>query len=206
MQQKGMGYNGINILSIIIVLLLFALVAFLTQSCEEIEPIFNPANDAEIKAIAFTNKLTNRGVYQVIGKPLLKEIHENDSVFNCSSLELRIAITAMVCLETGYMKSELVYSNNVLGIKTLKLRPSTTNYTLEEYKGKLKPEKARFAAFYSFEDCFHNFFTIMKTDRYKPVRDAGNVSDFLFQIQKCGYATDTKYFYKAYEKVERITD
>ena len=68
----------------------------------------------------------------------------------------------------------------------------------------------KFAIFYSFEDCFHNFFTILKTtdvkgtQRYKAVLESKNLAELCIEISACGYATDPKYTQKIYKIAKKL--
>ena len=177
-------------------------------SCEEYPDNNFITEDAHIKNVAFKKKqknelLTSFEVYNLMEKIIVSQIDSNQYQFKLNKVDLRKCITAMICVESGHLNSSLVLINNLLGIKVLKLRPSL-KFPSDEYnknQKKMISELSNFAAFFSFEDCIHNWFTIMKGKRFLKVRESENISDFLFYIQKCGYATDPAYMSLCYEKI-----
>ncbi len=174
-------------------------------SCQKSEQIIYTAqNDAEIKQIVFEHKLSSLQVFELLKIPLNAQIKLNIDSFQISKHELKLCLVSQIILESGYLRSDLLQINNILGIKKLKLRPFFRKQTTEYIKGKKVIKTAKFSSFYSIEDCLHNYFTIMKGKRFLPVRKAINTSDYCFELQKCGYATDPAYSYKLQQIIKTL--
>lgn len=187
-----------------IILILTILSIFVTCKNQGNVKIYTAKTDAKLKQIAFENKLNNLQVYKLVEKPLMFQINQNYTNFKISKHELSLCISAMVILETANLKSELLQINNLLGTKKLKLRPYFSKKTNEYIKGNKKLISAKFTSFYSVDDCFANFFTIMLNKRYNAVRNATNAYDFLIEIQNCGYASDPAYSFKTIRIVNNL--
>jgi hypothetical protein len=150
-------------------------------------------SDHQVKQLTYQNKLTKAQIYTVLNGQLKTAISIHKSKFNCSERDLRIATVAVICLETGNLKSKSVMVNNLFGIKKVKGRPDFTMKT-NEYNGKKMIRlDQQFASFFSITDCINGFYTFLSKDRYNKVRKAGNYKTFLKEMVKAGYATDPSY-------------
>jgi len=185
------------------------LVSLALTSCTTSDEIYTN-NDSHIIKQVFENDLSQLEVFNLI-KPVIKiQVDSNIEYFACDSEDLIYFIGAMVLLESGNLKSQLTFHNNLLGIKKLKLRPSVLYGTNEYINKELKQVSGEFAVFYSFSDCFHNFFTIIKTTenkgklRYKPLMEATTIAELCIEISACGYATDPKYTQKVYTIIKLL--
>jgi len=110
------------------------------------------------------------------------------------------AITAQVCLETGYGQYVATdintgqYSYNLFNIKGTGSAGSVLVNTWEVYNGVRKKVQAYFKAYRNYEEGFASYVRLMQTDRYAPCRAAVNDPDeYCRQLQACGYATDPVY-------------
>lgn len=110
------------------------------------------------------------------------------------------AITAQVCLETGYGQHVATdiktgqYSYNLFNIKGTGPAGSVLVNTWEVYNGVKRTVQAYFKAYYNYEQSFESYVRLMQTERYAPCRAAVNDPDeYCRQLQACGYATDPNY-------------
>ena len=155
-------------------------------------------SDYHIKKVAHENTLSKKTIYELLGRPITNSLKTYSKYFKCSERDLRIATTAMACLESGNLKSKSMYVNNLFGIKRASGRPNFIIETSEYVNKKEVRLKQNFAVFFSIEDCVNGYYKFLLADRYKDVRNARNYKQYLKAIQSCGYATDPKYFEKAY--------
>lgn len=107
--------------------------------------------------------------------------------------QLVILLLSMTIHETNYLKSGLVSCENVLGIKKLKLRPSISLKTFEYNNNVKTTELAEFACFYSFADCYHNWITMITSNKkYEDFCKAETLPNAIFELAEI-YATDPEY-------------
>lgn len=150
-------------------------------------------SDEQIKKIAFTESISNVKIFLLMVRPVTSSISRNYKSYNVSRMELRKLITAMVCLETGHLKSNALQVNNLTGIKAISSRPKFTFMTTEFVKGKMIHIDQDFSAFFSFEDSIDNLFKVWSNSRYAGLHKATNAKAFILALGKSGYATDPEY-------------
>jgi len=181
-------------------IILFILMVFI--ACGSSNP--KTYSDHQVKQLVYQNKLTKAQIYTVLNGQLKTAISIHKSKFNCSERDLRIATVAVICLETGNLKSKSVMVNNLFGIKKVKGRPDFTMKT-NEYNGKKMIHlDQQFASFFSLTDCISGFYIFLSKDRYAKVRKATNYKTFLKEMHKAGYATDPNYTDKVLRVAEEI--
>lgn len=176
------------------------LILFLAIACGWSNPKIY--SDHFIKKMSYESKLSKAQIYVVLNGQLTNAIQKHNTTFSVSDRDLRIATVAVICLETGNLKSKSVMVNNLFGIKKVNGRPNFMMKTNEFVNNKMMTLDQNFAVFYSITDCISGFYTFLEKDRYKKVRSATSYSAFLKEMYKAGYATDPNY----YKKVKRIAD
>jgi len=119
------------------------------------------------------------------------------------------AVAAQAVLESGYGKSEPYdgetgkRSFNLFGIKAYPEKGLVGNngyvecWTYEEINGILEPKYRCFRAYKSHKDSFDDHAEVLKLPRYKKAFDyLTNPEQFITEVWKGGYASDSKYIEK----------
>jgi flagellum-specific peptidoglycan hydrolase FlgJ len=150
-------------------------------------------SDEQIKRIAFSELLTTKKVKVLVSRPVRNSVARNSSDYRIQVDELTRIISAMICLETGLLKSNGFQVNNLTGIKAIKNRPSFNLPTTEYVNGKKIFINQKFSVFFSFEDSIDNLFILWKNKRYKNLHSASNSVAFIKALGESGYATDPNY-------------
>ena len=160
--------------------------------------------DEVIKKAAYTRVLTKKEIYQLMYRPITASIEKYKSEYKCSPIVLRRAITAMIILETGHLKSQAVAINSLTGIKKISNRPAFLMPTTEYYNGILVHESHEFSAFFSFEDAIDNLFIVWKKSMYKDLHTAKDIKSFIIALDKSPYATDPKHGEKLFKVLKEF--
>lgn len=111
------------------------------------------------------------------------------------------ALTAQVCLETGYGKSVCKdmysgkYSYNLFNIKGTGPAGSVLVVTWEVYNNVKTSVKAYFKAYNNYAESFGSYVALITgSSNYKPCLAAKNdPEEYCRQLQACHYATDPEY-------------
>ncbi|CAG9179553.1 flagellar assembly peptidoglycan hydrolase FlgJ [Cupriavidus respiraculi] len=117
-------------------------------------------------------------------------------------------ILGQAALESGWGKREITHpdgstTHNVFGIKAgANWKGPTAEITTTEYiDGQPQKVRARFRAYGSYEEAFHDYARLLANNpRYAPVLSAGSADEAARGLQRAGYATDPEYG----EKLVRI--
>lgn len=102
------------------------------------------------------------------------------------------------CVESGYGTSKIMMDNNApFGIKALASDIESGMYyetkTKEFINGSYVTITAKFRKYNSLREAADDWFALMMTKRYEPVRKAGSFEVAAVKIKECGYATGTGY-------------
>lgn len=110
---------------------------------------------------------------------------------------------AQAALESGWGKSGI--GNNLFGIKAGSKWTGKTQlvWTHEEVNGQRIKIQAVFRDYDSIDDSVKDHALLLTADRYKPVLAASNYREACEQVQKCGYATDSKYASSLIKLIEK---
>lgn len=118
-------------------------------------------------------------------------------------------ILAQAVLESGWGRSLLARRNkNLFGIKARSGAAGAVVYTTTEYAGpngaQPRRQRARFAAYPSYEACLRDYARLIARPRYARARAvAANPFAFAVELQRCGYATDPRYARKLHLLMRR---
>ena len=102
------------------------------------------------------------------------------------------------CVESGYGTSKIMMDNYApFGIKALASDIEAGMYyetkTKEFINGSYVTITAKFRKYDSLEEAADDWFALMMTKRYEPVRHAGSFEVAAVKVKECGYATGTGY-------------
>ena len=102
------------------------------------------------------------------------------------------------CVESGYGTCKIMMDNNApFGIKALASDIEAGMYyetkTKEFINGSYVNIAAKFRKYDSLKEAADDWFALMMTKRYEPVRKAGSFEVAAVKVKECGYATGTGY-------------